>query len=163
MEACRQALIQLHAEGQHAPHANPLFEPFARLLSYEGIHSIYEGIRSAYSNTEKREKIAEALHGATRALADVYEIIPAHCIDVWQATLKRLDNTGLDKNINTFAKEYLHTVPHEAYGALKQKIQTSLEACRQSLEDIKEAQRVTPSPLFEFFTRVLKNGRSTLF
>ncbi len=158
MEACRQALLRLNAEGQHAPHANPLFEPFARLLCYEGIHSIYEGIQSIYTDTQRREKIAQAMQSVTQVLADIYETIPADYINTWQSALQKLDNTKLNESINTFTQQYLEAFPKETYGFLKEKAQTSIKACQQALEDLKEAHRTAPNPLFEFFTRLLTVG-----
>ncbi len=159
MEICHQALCKLSDSNHSDIHSNNRqFEPLTRLLTYEGIHSIYEGMHSVYTDPEKREKIVEALRGVTNVLADMYEMIPAHCIDTWQATLKKLDNLALDNSIHTFAQEYIYTFPSEAYGFLNNKIEVSLVACKQALEDLKEAQRVTPSPLFGFFSNLLSIG-----
>ncbi len=159
MEDCRQALQNLNElPDKKANYLDSLFESFMTLLNSEGVHKLYESMASVYQDTEKTEKIAEALRKVTGVLANVYDTIPTQCLDAWQSTLKQLDTLALDKSINTFAHEYLNTVPTKAYGALKQKIQTNLEACRQALDDIQEAHKATPSPIFEFFTRFLTIG-----
>lgn len=159
IETCRQALQNLNElPDKRESYIDLLFESFMTLLNSEGVHKLYESMASVYQDTEKTEKIAEALRKVTGVLANVYDTIPVQCLDAWQATLKQLDTLALDKSINTFAHEYLNTVPTKAYGALKQKIQTNLEACRKALDDIQEAHKATPSPIFEFFTRFLTIG-----
>jgi hypothetical protein len=141
----RQAIKNL--EEVDSQTASPVFKFLNKLLAYEVLQNLFDA--------EKRDKIAEALCSTTKMLSDIYAAVPDKCAAIWEGVLAKRDTWELDERIDALVKGYLTTLPKDAHGLLKEKVETGLVACREALKDVQDAYQENPQPRLAFLSNIL--------